>query len=108
MQGMRVCAQDSDSKSSIRHPGAWLHTLSVWVYWICFVVAILFCGLYVVLLTTLVEDVSGYPHKTARIGFFVHAYPGCLYLLTGFVQFNPSWRQHYPRFHRACGYLFYL
>lgn len=41
-------------------------------------------------------------------GYFLHITSGCLYLITGGLQFYTPLRQRYPIVHRYMGYIFYI
>jgi uncharacterized membrane protein len=50
------------------------------------------------------QDVIG--ERYYQVAFFSHVYASMFALLPGFIQFNTSIRQHYPRVHRICGYIY--
>jgi Predicted membrane protein (DUF2306) len=46
--------------------------------------------------------------KVLTFGFFLHVSTGCLYLVTGGLQFYAPLRQRYPKVRRYLGYIHYL
>jgi Predicted membrane protein (DUF2306) len=46
--------------------------------------------------------------KVLTFGFFLHVSTGCLYLVTGGLQYYAPLRQRYPKVRRYLGYIHYL
>lgn len=92
-------------------PSMWLTYIGKLVYTATAITVPLFVLVYVVgYLFIFVERMRGgvYQGNMMRSGFYVHTISGSIYLLAGVAQFYAPLRQHYPKIHRAIGYLYYL
>ena len=93
---------------------------NVWYYLIA-LVTVAFVALYIVLLKMILGEMFhppqtggpttgtiGYTNSANQSGFWIHAISGSIYYFCGLLQFSQSLRLWAPRFHRACGYLYYV
>ena len=82
-----------------------LKKLKKTIYWFHVGLAIIFFGLYVILLQNFVEHPPyGF---IAFIGYYIHTYSGLVYLMCGFIQFNGYIRKNYQKIHRISGYMYF-
>ena len=76
--------------------------------WLVFLVAVGFGVGYVgiiMLVPPMSRLVEVYPDLWPQIGFYIHGFPGSVWLILGALQFFPGIRTNWPRLHRVSGYV---
>ncbi|KNE72858.1 hypothetical protein AMAG_16962 [Allomyces macrogynus ATCC 38327] len=75
-------------------------------YWLGVFLLVAFTLGMMIVLQILVLKGKVYPSQTSNIGWAIHAWPGLVYFIIGFLQFSDRFRHAYPRAHRRMGWTY--